>query len=163
MQYFFTIVLTGLMMSLGFGQKNIEDTLRRYNKNTVDYIRVEVLRTLDDFQILDTRLREEYEVSHIKNAIWVGYKNFDSLSFIQKHPNREKITIVYCSVGVRSEDIGEVLIRNGYKRVFNLYGGIFKWSNMGFPVYDSLENKTKNVHAFGKEWSHLLTKADKVF
>ena len=39
--------------------------------------------------------------------------------------------IVYCSIGVRSEDIGEKLKELGYTKILNLYGGIFDWKNKG--------------------------------
>ena len=48
---------------------------------------------------LDAREKKEFDVSHIKNAIWVGYEDFDTLR-VQNIARDEKI-IVYCSVGYR--------------------------------------------------------------
>ena len=58
---------------------------------------------------------------------------------------------MYCSVGYRSERIGEKLIKEGYSNVFNLYGGIFDWVNNDNPVYDFNE-KVYKVHAYNKDW-----------
>ena len=49
--------------------------------------------------ILDARESNEYKVSHIQNAIGVGYDNFN-LKSVQNIPKDAKV-IVYCSVGYR--------------------------------------------------------------
>ncbi len=102
---------------------------------------------------LDARKLDEYNVSHIANAIRVGYSDFA----LNKVPviNRKKPIIVYCSVGYRSEKISEKLLAAGYKNVQNLYGGIFEWVNEGYPLEDSVGN-TLNVHAYNKEWGKWL-------
>ena len=78
-------------------------------------------------------------------------------------PVQEKRIVVYCAVGVRSEDIGEILLASGYSEVKNLYGGIFEWKNQGRIVIDSLKKETENVHAYSKYWGRLLTRANKVY
>ena len=45
--------------------------------------------------------------------------------------------VLYCSIGYRSEKIGEKLVEMGYGHVFNLYGGIFEWVNRDLPVYNA--------------------------
>ncbi len=79
--------------------------------------------------LLDTRSKEEFAVSHLSGAIWVGFEKFD----FRKLPEIEKRSaiIVYCSIGYRSEKIGEKLRAAGYKNVRNLHGGIFAWANEG--------------------------------
>ena len=104
--------------------------------------------------LLDSREAAEFDVSSLKNAIWIGYNDFnlsriDSISFEQK-------IIVYCSVGYRSSKIGVELIKSGYKYVKNLYGGIFRWANEGRPLYnDSIQ--TYHIHAYNKKWGRFLT------
>lgn len=71
--------------------------------------------------------------------------------------------MVYCSIGVRSEQIGEQLKQVGYSNIKNLYGGIFEWKNTGNTVVDSLDNPTEKVHAFTKTWGKLLRKGNKVY
>lgn len=144
-------------------QTTIEKTLHSYNKGTVPYITADSLASLHASIILDSRAKKEFEVSHLQDAIWVGYKHFNLDSIQQQIPDRNSEIIVYCSVGVRSEDIGEKLIEAGYTRVFNLYGGIFHWKNSGYPVYNIEGNKTDSVHAYSKHWGKLLTNAEKVY
>ena len=104
--------------------------------------------------ILDAREEKEYEVSHIPKAQHIGYNNFDSksLNFIQKTDT----IYIYCSIGYRSEKIGERLQKMGFNNVFNLYGGIFSWVNFGYKVVDMKNNETKDVHGYNKEWSRWL-------
>ena len=104
--------------------------------------------------------RKEFDVSHIKDAIYVGYKNFNIDSLTEQDKNKK--IVVYCSIGVRSEDIGEKLQSAGYTNVYNLYGGIFKWIDTDNPVVDSTNTPTNKIHAFSKYWSKLVTKGDKV-
>ncbi|MDC6365552.1 MULTISPECIES: rhodanese-like domain-containing protein [Flavobacteriaceae] len=151
-----------ILSTFSCAQKSIPEVLEKFNENTVPYISVEDLNTMPEVVILDTRKLEEYKVSHIKNAIWVGYETFDIASITKTFSEKDTI-VVYCSVGIRSEDIGEKLNQAGLSNVKNLYGGIFAWKNQGYPVYDAPNKKTEKVHAYSKYWANLLTNADKVY
>jgi len=144
-------------------QSSIDQALDWYNNESVPYISVTELQNLKNQIILDTREWEEYEVSHLKNAVWVGYDDFKLADVVTKYPDKNLNIVVYCSIGVRSENIGEELLESGYFNTKNLYGGIFEWSNQGYPVYTAKDKKTKKVHAFGKLWGKYLTKAEKVY
>ena len=144
-------------------QTKIDRTLKKLNKESVPYVQVEELSENSDVILLDTRKKEEFNVSHLKNAYWVGHKEFKIDSTLTAIENRDSEIVVYCSIGVRSEDIGEKLQKAGFTNVKNLYGGIFEWKNKGFPVYDSIGNETEKVHAFNKHWGKLLTKGEKVY
>lgn len=112
-------------------------------------------------QILDAREKNEYNVSHIENSIWVGYNDFD-LSRV-KSLNKNDTIIVYCSVGYRSEKIAEKLKTNGFKFVFNTYGGIFEWVNQKFPIVDNNSEQTKRVHAYSIAWGVWVKECEKVY
>ncbi|NCT16002.1 MAG: hypothetical protein COW67_00895 [Flavobacteriales bacterium CG18_big_fil_WC_8_21_14_2_50_32_9] len=129
---------------------------------TVPIITVDSLRqNTSNFTILDAREKVEFEVSHIKNSIWVGYDSFN-LSQTIKKLDKNKPIVIYCSIGYRSEKIGEQLQKKGYK-VYNLYGGIFHWANQSFEVVDSTNKPTKKVHGYDKNWGKWLTKAEVVY
>lgn len=144
-------------------QTTIEGTLKKHNKGTVPYIMADELQKNFNFIILDTRKKEEYSVSHLKDALWVGYKKFDINKVSKKIENKNTPIVVYCSVGVRSEDIGEKLINAGYTNVHNLYGGIFEWKEKGNIVVDTTGVETQKVHVYSKQWGQLLTNAVKVY
>lgn len=110
---------------------------------------------------IDAREKKEFEVSHIRNAVYAGYKDFNlaRLNAISKQSE----VIVYCSIGKRSEDITEKLVKAGYSNVSNLYGGIFEWVNQGNNVVDNNNMITPKVHAYGKFWGKWLNKGEKVY
>jgi rhodanese-related sulfurtransferase len=110
-----------------------------------------------DVLILDVREKEEYDVSHIKHAVWVGYDDFEFWRVDSMGRNQE--IIVYCSVGYRSSKIGLKLLDNGFTHVKNLKGGIFGWANEGRPLY--LQNKrTRQIHAYDRFWGRFLVNPD---
>jgi len=142
----------------------MDKLLSKYNTGVVPYTSVEQLRMNhlnDDVIILDARKKTEYEVSHLKNSIFVGYDNFDISSL--KSIRKEQKIVVYCSVGIRSENIADKIISAGYTNVQNLYGGIFKWKNEGFPVVDLKGMETEKVHVFSKHWAKYLKKGEKIY
>ncbi len=144
-------------------QESLSELLKKHNTHSVPYISVkELAMPKTQAVILDARERSEFEVSHINNAMYVGYNNFDLEQVQTKIPDKNQIIVVYCSLGIRSEDIAEQLQKAGYKRVYNLYGGVFEWKNADFKVFDN-KGETTKVHGFSKEWSKWLKKGDCVY
>jgi rhodanese-related sulfurtransferase len=111
--------------------------------------------------LLDAREPNEYAVSHLANALPVGYNGFtmDAVKQIDKNAP----VVVYCSVGYRSEKVAEKLIAAGFTNVRNLYGGIFEWKNQQQPVVDTEGQATNKVHAYSKMWGIWLKHAQKVY
>lgn len=157
-------ILTSLFSCTGKSQvesKSYSLLLKTLLSHTVQEISAEELHQLKDSVILiDAREPAEYKVSHIKDAIAVGYDNADT-TLLDQLPKDKKI-VVYCSVGYRSEKIAERLQSKGFKDVSNLYGGIFEWKNVGYEVVND-SGKTENVHAFNKKWGIWLNKGNKVY
>lgn len=113
--------------------------------------------------IFDAREFAEYQVSHIPNARYLGFDKFDPQRLTDV-PRDAKI-VLYCSIGYRSEKIGEKLQSLGYAHVFNLYGSIFEWANQGYPLVDAQGKPTRRLHTYNKNWSQWVDakKADKVW
>lgn len=110
--------------------------------------------------LLDARTFAEYEVSHLPGAIFVGYDPFlkKKVALYEK----DRLIVVYCSVGYRSEKVGRKLRKMGYTRIFNFYGGIFDWKNKGNIVVNANGMETDSVHTYNKSWSRWLKKGIKV-
>lgn len=163
MKYF--IVLLILISNLSAqSQEHLDALLQRYNENKVPYISPEELAMPKTRAVvLDAREFYEYEISHIKGAMYVGYTEFELDSVTKAIPDKTKPIVVYCSLGIRSETIAYQLKEAGYTDIQNLYGGIFEWKNREFPVYNSEEKETDSVHAFSKSWGKWLTKGIKVY
>ena len=162
MKYLFAL-LSLVATQFCLGQKTIPKVLEKLNSKTVPYITVEEFQTKKGVIVLDSREISEFNVSHIKDALSVGYNNFDKNKFTATIPNKNANIIVYCSIGVRSEKIGEKLLKMGYKNVYNLYGGIFEWKNKDEEVVDNNQIPTENVDTFSKEWSKYLLKGKKIY
>ena len=136
--------------------------LKTMYENTVPLMSTkELSRKSDDLVILDTRVKAEYEVSHLKNAKWVGYDTFNKKRL--KDIPKDQPIAVYCSIGYRSERIGEQLLEMGYKKVYNLNGGIFEWINQDQKVLDENNTETERVHSYSKSWGTWLDKGEKVY
>lgn len=164
MKIVFSIIL--FFVGLDVYTQDLDTILDRYNDHSIPYITPLELRELqiqDTIWILDAREWEEFEVSHIPNAHYVGFNNFSEMKTLQDLPNKEVSIIVYCSIGVRSEKIGKQLNKIGFRNIRNLYGGIFEWVNLGFPVENSAGEETERVHAFSKKWGQYLHKGQKVY
>ncbi|MDA7501993.1 rhodanese-like domain-containing protein [Chitinophagales bacterium] len=110
--------------------------------------------------LLDARELNEFEVSHIENAQWIGYDDFDPKRV--EGISKDEEIVVYCSVGYRSEKITEQLNELGYRNVRNLYGGIFEWINQGNSVINGGEETVK-VHAYDRTWGLWLETGEKVY
>ncbi|GGG40488.1 rhodanese-like domain-containing protein [Bizionia arctica] len=163
MKLTFLFLFTFASFSLS-AQETLEDLLQKYNTKNVAYISVqELAMPKTQAIILDAREFNEYQVSHLKNAIPVGYNEFDLQETTLQLNNKQQLIVVYCSLGIRSENIAKKLTKAGYTNVLNLYGGIFEWKNNGFEVYDSTETLTEKIHTFSPEWSKWLTSGEKVF
>jgi rhodanese-related sulfurtransferase len=157
--WIFLLISTSL-----FSQEKLEKLLGNFNRENIPYISVEELAMPKTKAIiLDAREPKEFKVSHIKDAIFVGYNDFNIDETIKKIKDKEAKIVVYCSLGIRSEKIANKLHDKGFTNIFNLYGGIFEWKNNGFIVVDENENPTEKVHAFSKSWSKWLTKGEKVY
>ncbi len=145
-------------------QNSLSKLLNQFNDRSIPYISVqELAMPKTEAVILDAREQYEYNTSHLKNAIYVGYNFFQIDSIQKKIPNKNKNIVVYCSLGIRSETIAKKLKKAGYTNVLNLYGGIFEWKNKGFKVFNSEGKETENIHAFSKEWSKWLVKGNKIY
>jgi len=162
-KYFLTLFcLLGSQLIAQIKNPEYKQTIDSLYKNTVPLISIEELIKIDKYNlyILDTREEDEFNVSHLKNARQVGNFWFD-MRKVYDIPTNATV-VVYCSVGVRSEKIGEKLIAAGYKNVLNLYGGIFEWINQSHPVYKQNGVQTAEIHTYDKNWERWAERGTKV-
>jgi rhodanese-related sulfurtransferase len=136
----------------------IEEALKKMLKGSVTAISTgmlaDLISTESDWVLLDSRELAEFEISHLPDAKWVGHIDF-SIQRMSGIPKDAKV-VVYCSIGVRSENIAEKLIASGFSNVRNLYGGIFAWSNEHKALVGKSKNPTLAVHGYDQRWAKLL-------
>jgi len=142
-----------------------DQLLRTLYRNTVPVVQpAQLAATLSKHPatvlLLDTRTPAEYRVSHLRNAHFVDFNSFEQNTFADLPRNQP--VVLYCSVGYRSERVGERLKALGFQDVRNLYGGLFQWVNEGRPVYNE-QGLTTNVHPYSALWSVWLKSGRQVY
>ena len=104
--------------------------------------------------IVDVRLTEEYDVSHIPRA-----HNLQSAEAIAAaFPDYAEPIVVYCSVGYRSAAVAEELASVGYTSVKNLRHSIFEWAERGYGL-ENAAGSTAKVHPYNRAWGALFPKS----
>ena len=101
--------------------------------------------------IIDVREPEEFQVSHLENAL-----NLETaVSISQLITDKRARIVVYCSVGYRSARVAASLKELGYTQVQNLHHSIFEWASKGYPLVNQ-SGETDKVHPFNRAWGSLV-------
>ena len=155
---FLPLLLTGCMLAqdvpprLLTGHAELDERLARLV--TADSLAISAAdaRALHPV-FIDAREPEEYAVSHLPEAVPLGYDDpdFSRLSAVDKR----RPVVVYCTVGYRSERMARQLRERGFERVYNLYGSIYAWKLAGFPVYDAA-GPTNRLHTYNRKWGNFV-------
>lgn len=103
--------------------------------------------------MLDARTAAEYEVSHLRDAVYIDPAR-PSLRPLRGRARNDPI-VVYCSVGYRSARVAHWLGAQGYTNVRNLAGSMFQWANEERPVFRE-GRPTGTVHPYDRRWGLLL-------
>ncbi len=137
----------------------------------VTHLGAHSFKTLDpqDVIVFDVREKDEFEISHIKNAIWID-PAMSAADFIKIHGEKisEKMAVFYCSVGVRSSHLAQDLItlippeqnnsRNTPK-IYNLENGIFGWHNQDQALYKKT-HLTPFIHPYNRIWKKGINRKE---
>ena len=75
--------------------------------------------------IVDVREPELFSAGHIKGAVNITYDTAKARIFKELYPN-DRIVFV-CHDGPMGDELGNILVKNGFKDVYNLKGGMKKW------------------------------------
>lgn len=84
--------------------------------------------------ILDVRTLEEYDAGHIVGSVLIPYDQLPGR--LDEVPENMPV-LVYCRTSRRSAIASETLLKNGYREVYNMAGGIIEWERAGYPVEKS--------------------------
>jgi rhodanese-related sulfurtransferase len=79
----------------------------------------------DEIYLIDLRESELYFKAHIQNAINIP---FDQFGLKYKKVPKDKKIILVCHTGRMGTESGQLLLKNGYKEVYNLNGGMAMWN-----------------------------------
>ena len=92
------------------------------------------IQTKKDVLLIDVRTPMEYkEDGHIKGSKLIPIQVFAKfLPNLESYKDKE--ILVYCRSGSRSSVVSKFLDKMGFKKVYNLKGGIIRWKNSKLPV-----------------------------
>ncbi|MBO7606354.1 MAG: rhodanese-like domain-containing protein [Paludibacteraceae bacterium] len=110
-------LLLGLLLSMvACAQKNISP--QEFH---------EMITKDPNLQVVDVRTPQEFAAGHIKGARNVDFRNPDFEKNIAKAVKKRKTVLVYCRSGKRSLNAMNLMVKNGFKDVYNMEGGILAW------------------------------------
>lgn len=93
-------------------------------------------------QLIDIRTPTEYSTGYINNAINIDFYNPNFEIEINKL-DKTKPIYVYCKAGGRSSDAVNIFIKNGFKEIYDLKGGMMGWEQAGLPIMGIQEATSK--------------------
>ena len=80
-----------------------------------------------NIQLLDVRTPKEYKTSHIKNATNANYFNSKKFQSVCQSLDNTKPVYLYCRSGNRSQKASKILVKMGFKNIYDLQGGYLAW------------------------------------
>lgn len=99
-------------------------------------------------QLLDVRTSNEYNQGHIAGAFQADWNNPNQFKERIASLDKEQPLYVYCLAGSRSSAAQKWLIKEGFKTVFNLQGGINAWNLEDLPLEGKKEVKQLSITEF---------------
>jgi rhodanese-related sulfurtransferase len=88
-------------------------------------------RAGEDLLLVDVREPEEFEIARVEGARLLPMSRFNEWA-TKLDPERE--TVFICHHGIRSAQLCALLSRRGFDRIYNLTGGIDRWSKEVDPT-----------------------------
>ena len=85
----------------------------------------QLMKTEQNYILLDVRSDMEYSAGHIPGAVLLPNETIGS-DPIPQLPDKDQLIMVYCRSGNRSKQAAEKLVRLGYTNVVEI-GGIHSW------------------------------------
>jgi hydroxyacylglutathione hydrolase len=105
--------------------------LARLPQMAVDELKAQIEEGRISLQILDVRRPSEYAAGHIPGALNVP---LDRLPRVAETIDASRPTAVACAGGYRSSAAASVLLRYGFRELYNVVGGTSAWLAAGFPT-----------------------------
>ena len=85
-----------------------------------------------DALLLDIRTPEEIAKGYLKGAVFMDF--YDSTFKEQVAViDKEKPVFIYCAIGGRSWDAAKIMQEMGFKKIYDLKGGIIVWKIKNYP------------------------------
>lgn len=83
--------------------------------------------------VIDVRTPEEYKEEHIAGTTLIPLNHLEN-EVEKLFPDKDQIIYLHCRSGGRSSVAASLMLSLGYKKVFNVTGGILAWKNSGYKT-----------------------------
>ena len=117
-------LLLAVMLLTACGQTKGNDQEAAYMNITAEEAKT-IMDIEEDYIILDTRTREEYDQGHIPGAIQISHDEITEKAE-EVLTDKNQLILVYCRSGRRSKIAAEALVELGYTNIKE-FGGIIDW------------------------------------
>jgi len=125
-----------VMFFLGFyfNQVSICNSLNITGSQTISAIDFKRRLSTCHPLVLDVRTADEFNSGHISDANNADYYQTESFSNYLDKLDKTKPYYIYCRTGKRATAAMKLMTDKGFKKVYNLDGGITAWTSAGLPV-----------------------------
>ena len=86
----------------------------------------ELLEQQEGLQVVDVRTPKEFDLDRIPGAVNIDYWADDFVSRVG-HLDKDKPVALYCAAGRRSAEAASKLEEMGFKKIYDLDGGMRAW------------------------------------
>jgi len=130
------LILISILASLipiAFASADLNSSQRTIAVNVSPGDAYAIMQNSSGSVIIDVRTPQEYQSGHLKGATNLDYYSngfLDSLKPLDKNSTY----IVYCRRGIRGGATLEMMKALGFKRVYNILGGLTLWAQEGMPM-----------------------------
>jgi|GEM_PF-117362 len=124
---FAAIIYASFAVQKSYTNLSVEEVHARMNSGQSDYVLVDV-RTLPEYT---------GELGHLPGAVLYPVQEIDSeYHQLEQYKDQGKDLVVYCRSGNRSRRASQFLFDHGFKKVFNMEGGMRAWNqSYGRPAH----------------------------
>jgi thioredoxin len=152
MKHYYFILFFLISSKFGYSQK--ADLIN------VDALEFSRLIENEKGTLMDVRTTFEFKNGYIEGS---GNLNYYSLSFQRRLLllPKDKPIYLYCNTGYRSQKAGEILVANGYTKVYNLQHGIMEWEQNDLPVKVAPDAQPDTQDQFSIDQYYALLRSDK--
>ena len=133
------IIISIILLSFGKSEAQTTDSVKYQSLEPYDF-HLQYLRQ-DPALLIDVREFFEFKRNRIKDA--VNIPSYGNPEFSADTTDKNTALFFYCSTGFRSKRVAGLFYDKGFRKLYNLDGGIVAWKKDGFPVEKGKINRKK--------------------
>jgi thioredoxin 1 len=135
----FGIIVSLILLSFGQLKPQSVDSVKYKSLEPYDF-HLQYLRT-DPALLIDVREFFEFRGRRIRDA--VNIPSSGNLDFSADTINKDYALFFYCTTDFRSKRVADFFYDKGFRKLYNLEGGIVAWKKDGFPLEKGKVKKKK--------------------